>query len=162
MPFPRPRKPKTCETCGKEYMPNAFSQKFCRSCSTRYNPSKSKNSCSACGRHSSTLVDGLCSFCFSDKRKQIVTQREEEKNGSNHCHECGRKVYGNSRNLGVLLKFRLCTMCFYAKNPTPPCPRCGNNNHRTVRLSDQEAPTPNEVVWWCQKCDFCFISEVRI
>jgi hypothetical protein len=172
MPFPRPHKPKTCLKCGKEYMPNAFNQKFCPLCSTRYNPSKSKNRCSVCGRATSGYSlpaypnQVFCSFCLRAKNNQEAEKRLAEKNGLNHCHECGRTIYGNSKSLSVLLKFRLCVMCFYAKNPIPECPKCGkvsrDGRHYTVRLSDQEAPTFDKVVWYCEKCDFVFTTLVRL
>jgi ribosomal protein S14 len=148
-----PKDPRVCVECGKNYMPNAYSQKWCNDCRPKHEP----RICVGCGRHSSRLENGKCSFCLQSERKLIVQQRLEEKKSSKRCRECGRPIVAKY-GLIQLLKLRLCRTCFDAMNTKPECLKCGSM--KNVRLSQQETPEPNMVVWFCRKCDFVFKTEV--
>jgi len=113
----KPTKPKTCQKCGKEYIPNAFSQKYCRECSPHLNP-KSSNRCEACGRATNGFyvlpedpTRKLCSFCSSAKHKLEVEKRLSEKNPKKirTCNKCGSYITKSEyREFGGL-----CPSCYF-------------------------------------------------
>lgn len=147
-PFPKPRYARRCEKCGKSYMPNNHSQKYCENCRPKI---KHLNVCVVCGRKSNVLIgmeNPKCSFCCQAEAKARHSDKRHI------CRSCGKP----SCHGLIYQKFHLCISCFEAKNVKPSCPRCGNMSD--VRLSDQETPESNMVLWFCKSCDFVFKSEV--
>lgn len=154
------QKQRICENpnCKKPYFPQTVSQRFCTQECYRNSKRKGKpipTTCKQCGRHSSYLQDGLCSFCYANHRKAIKAIREEKELSRNRCKNCGKIIYANCPQN---IKFRLCGMCFDSVHHRPICPKCGKESF--VRLSTQESSDPKIIIWFCSKCSYVFPQSI--
>jgi len=109
---------RVCENknCMKPYFPQQASQRFCSQECHRNSKRKREpipTTCKQCGRKSSYLQEGLCSFCRSKEAKFQREQRESQKNPTRKkimfkCERCKSKVSKNvwQQNNG------LCEECY--------------------------------------------------
>lgn len=147
-----------CEDCGKKFWIHSANQKRCSECNQkRREEAFLKSHCPTCGRSTSSGSyddEGHCSFCTKKIHASIITEREMRDHEKFSCKICHRSI---PKSNPQLLTFRRCTMCFESKNRTPECPKCKVKAH--VHLSqEQVASEPNFVVWYCDACDFAFVT----
>jgi len=117
----KPRSPRICISCGKEFYPKKpwSSQRYCWSpCHPKRWTQKNKTHCDVCGRKIRTRIplnsseQALCSFCQQRKNAEKRALRENQyKRIMGRCKNCGDSAY-------LYYGSGLCHCCYIkSKNP---------------------------------------------